>query len=107
MPLRNVSYLLKKIVAASQKWKCKSCKVLLDECYEVDHIKCLKDSGTNDQTNLQALCPHCHRKKTMNDMLLPKSKLKPESKLKHKPESKLKHKPESKSKHKPEHNNPA
>lgn len=66
---RNVSALLKKKVAASQQWKCASCHSLLDETYEVDHTIALEHGGTNDIHNLRALCPHCHRKKTVAERL--------------------------------------
>ena len=66
---RNVSALLKKKVAASQQWKCASCNGLLDETYEIDHKIALDHGGTNDPSNLWALCPHCHRKKTVNERI--------------------------------------
>jgi hypothetical protein len=66
---RNVSALLKKKVAASQQWKCASCNALLDETYEIDHKIALEHGGTNDPSNLWALCPHCHRKKTVNERI--------------------------------------
>lgn len=66
---RNVTGLTKKKVAASQQWKCGHCKATLDETYEVDHIKALFQGGTNDPDNLVALCPNCHRKKTVNERL--------------------------------------
>jgi nitrogen fixation-related uncharacterized protein len=66
---RNVSGLMKKKIAASQGWKCSHCKSLLDETYEVDHRLALFNGGTNDESNLEALCPGCHRKKTVNERL--------------------------------------
>jgi hypothetical protein len=68
---RNVTGLMKKKVAASQQWKCGSCKETLDETYEVDHKLALFKGGTNDESNLVALCPHCHRKKTVEERLTP------------------------------------
>ena len=68
MAVRNLSNLVKKTVASSQKWQCKGCNDLLNECYEIDHIKCLKDHGSNNISNLQALCPICHRRKTNIDL---------------------------------------
>ena len=62
---RNVSGLLKKKIAASQQWKCGSCAALLDETYEVDHKLALFQGGTNEPDNLIALCPNCHRHKTV------------------------------------------
>jgi len=66
---RNVSALLKKKIAASQEWKCGTCKKILDETYEVDHRVALFQGGTNEPENLVALCPHCHRLKTVNERL--------------------------------------
>jgi hypothetical protein len=66
---RNVSSLLKKKIAASQQWQCGSCNKTLDETYEVDHRIALFNGGSNDPSNLVALCPHCHRKKTVEERL--------------------------------------
>jgi hypothetical protein len=66
---RNVSALMKKKIAASQQWKCGSCSALLDETFEVDHRVALFNGGTNEPDNLVALCPHCHRKKTVEERL--------------------------------------
>jgi predicted HNH restriction endonuclease len=66
---RNVSGLMKKKIAASQEWKCGSCKSLLDETYEVDHKLALFQGGTNEPENLVALCPNCHRHKTVEERL--------------------------------------
>jgi hypothetical protein len=66
---RNVGDSLKKIVAAEQKWTCAHCQQLLPSTFEVDHIKALYLGGTNDRENLQALCPNCHRRKTVEEEL--------------------------------------
>ena len=59
-----ISPLVKKRVASRQKWRCASCKKLLDETYELDHIKPLFVGGTNLESNLQALCKRCHMLKS-------------------------------------------
>ncbi len=64
---RKVSQIKKKIVASNQKWKCKSCGILLDYSYEVDHIVPLYKGGNNEIVNLQALCRNCHGRKTIAD----------------------------------------
>ena len=64
----GVTNLKKKQVAAAQTWKCNICQNILNECFEVDHILCKKDGGTDEITNLQALCPNCHRSKTNADL---------------------------------------
>jgi hypothetical protein len=69
---RKVSGLTKKKVAASQQWKCGNCSELLDETYEVDHRLALFKGGSNELDNLVALCPHCHRKKTVDERIDPK-----------------------------------
>ena len=66
---RNVTGLMKKRVAASQSWKCGTCNSILDETYEVDHRVALFNGGSNDMSNLVALCPGCHRKKTVEERL--------------------------------------
>lgn len=66
---RHVTSLQKKIVAANQQWKCAHCGNMLDETYEADHIVPLCEGGDNSTSNLQALCPICHRKKTLRSYL--------------------------------------
>ena len=65
--IRKVTEQMKKYTASNQKWKCLKCGVLLDATYEVDHRISLEDGGSNDISNLQALCRNCHGKKTMMD----------------------------------------
>lgn len=64
---RSVSAAKKKRVAAAQEWKCDMCGETLDETYEVDHIIALCDGGTNEDSNLRALCRPCHAKKTAEE----------------------------------------
>ena len=62
---RSVSNTKKKYVASNQGWKCGHCQQQLDMAYEVDHIVELQHGGSNEVTNLVALCRNCHGKKTM------------------------------------------
>jgi len=48
----------------SQGGRCNCCGQDLKE-YEVDHKRPLKHGGLNDITNLHALCPPCHKFKTL------------------------------------------
>jgi hypothetical protein len=66
---RNVSESKKKFVASNQQWKCSSCNELLDATYEIDHITPLYKGGTNEVSNLKALCRNCHGKKTLMDRI--------------------------------------
>jgi hypothetical protein len=68
---RNVTNLMKKKVAADQRWICAHCQETLDESYEVDHKLALYRGGTNEIENLVALCRNCHGKKTMAERLTP------------------------------------
>jgi len=63
---RSVGESKKKYVAASQGWKCGRCKAVLAATYEVDHVQDLQYGGTNDVSNLVALCRNCHGEKTMS-----------------------------------------
>jgi 5-methylcytosine-specific restriction endonuclease McrA len=54
-------------IAASQEWKCCACESTLDECFEIDHIEPFSESGNDHHSNLWALCPNCHAKKTEVD----------------------------------------
>ena len=46
--------------------KCNICGDTLTN-YQIDHIRPLSNGGSNDDTNLQALCIHCHREKTIQE----------------------------------------
>lgn len=62
---RSVSESRKRFVASQQNWLCKKCGEMLPATYEIDHIVRLDRGGTNEITNLAALCPSCHRQKTL------------------------------------------
>ena len=64
---RSVGGLLKRRVAAQQRWHCLVCAAMLDEYYEVDHIVPLWAGGKNARENLQALCVMCHKRKTYDE----------------------------------------
>lgn len=61
---RSVSETKKKYVASTQDWKCGQCKKKLTHTFEVDHKIRLDQGGSNDVTNLVALCRECHGEKT-------------------------------------------
>ncbi|ADX06052.1 hypothetical protein 162313603 [Organic Lake phycodnavirus 1] len=61
---RSVSETKKKYVASHQNWKCGDCEKQLPAWFEVDHITRLEHGGTNEISNLVALCRDCHGKKT-------------------------------------------
>jgi rubredoxin len=61
---RSVSETKKKFVASQQNWKCNKCEQKLNHTFEVDHVLRLENGGTNEVTNLEALCRECHGQKT-------------------------------------------
>jgi hypothetical protein len=69
VPKRSVSDARKKVVAAGQGWTCAHCHETLEASYEVDHVVELQDGGTNDVSNLMALCRNCHGRKTLDQRL--------------------------------------
>jgi len=64
---RSVSETKKKFVAYSQEWKCGKCNLSLDHTFEIDHKTRLEHGGSNDTSNLIALCRNCHGVKTANE----------------------------------------
>jgi len=61
---RSVSETKKKYVASMQNWKCGECSTQLNAWFEVDHKTRLEYGGSNEVSNLVALCRECHGKKT-------------------------------------------
>ena len=88
---RKVSAAVKKQVAGTQRFTCASnvegysCPLNgnpFDEAgFEIDHIKPLSEGGSNEPSNLQALCLMCHRVKS-NRASTGKEKPKKEKKVK-------------------------
>ena len=62
---RSVSETKKKFVASNQSWKCGHCYQQLNATFEIDHVIELQNGGTNEVSNLVALCRNCHGNKTM------------------------------------------
>ena len=54
-------------IAWQQDWECNACGQKLHWTFEVDHVVPLFDGGSNDYTNLQALCVKCHKTKSMHE----------------------------------------
>ena len=57
----------KQLVVDKSKNKCACCKCKLDK-FHIDHIKPLSNNGTNELSNLQALCPDCNLKKSKREI---------------------------------------
>ena len=66
---RSVSETKKKYVASSQNWKCGGCSKQLTAWFEVDNKVILEYGGSNELSNLVALCRECHGEKTTKENL--------------------------------------
>jgi rubrerythrin len=69
MQKRKLGESQKKIIAASQAWKCKICEAILSAAYQIDHIIPLWNGGLDSMENLQAICPSCHATKTQKESI--------------------------------------
>jgi len=67
--MRRVSQVQKKIIAARAQWRCEHCDSLLESTFQIDHKIPLWLGGSNDASNLQALCVSCHAAKTQEEQL--------------------------------------
>lgn len=56
----------KETILRRQNHKCKLCSVFLD-VYDIDHVVPYRIHPVHKLSNLQALCPNCHAKKTRNE----------------------------------------
>ena len=60
----------KTMILESQQYKCAGCKEDISKLPQhFDHRIPLALGGSNNLTNIQALCPNCHAKKTQRDNL--------------------------------------
>tara|TARA_B100001287_G_C22623318_1_gene501225 strand:+ start:501 stop:1178 length:678 start_codon:yes stop_codon:yes gene_type:complete len=74
---KKFSIVTRNKICANQKWCCNICNNTLGSLFVVDHIIPLFLGGTNEEYNLQSLCPECDRYKTAvidYKILLPLSK---------------------------------
>ena len=61
---KHFPQVIRNSVCSRQNWTCGCCKELLGECIIIDHMLPLCFGGSNDISNLQALCPQCDKFKT-------------------------------------------
>lgn len=69
VPKRRWTAQVKRIIAASQGWRCARCREILSAFYQIDHISPLFRGGPDTVENAQALCASCHAQKTAEDHL--------------------------------------
>ena len=58
-----MSEVVKKQIAASQKWTCWNCADMLRSSFEIDHTIPLWKDGFDEIENMRALCSNCHSQK--------------------------------------------
>jgi uncharacterized C2H2 Zn-finger protein len=57
-------------IAASQKWCCRLCDIILPGVFHIDHTIPLRYGGGDILENVSALCIQCHAEKTQTDLEL-------------------------------------
>ena len=57
---RRLTQLMKKKIAARDRWTCRRCKKTVDHTYEIDHIHPRSRGGSDAPANLRLLCRACH-----------------------------------------------
>lgn len=62
-----ISKVVRQRVVETQENACGECKQTLTLYYEMDHIIALQFGGTDEETNLMALCRECHAKKSITE----------------------------------------
>ena len=60
--------MVKRIIGARQKWRCSECDCLLPASFQIDHRRPLHKGGSNELSNLSALCGTCHAEKSYLEM---------------------------------------
>ncbi len=63
-PKRAFTEVVKKRIAASQRWLCSACRATLESTYQVDHTVPLWAGGEDHPSNATAMCAACHARKT-------------------------------------------
>lgn len=67
MVRRRLRESVKKRVAASQRWCCSECGHVLESTYQIDHVVPHSVGGSDDPSNLTALCVRCHALKSQEE----------------------------------------
>jgi len=62
---KKISKGVRQKIAENQQNKCGECKQILTPFFHLDHIVGLQFGGTDEESNLMALCYECHTKKSM------------------------------------------
>ena len=70
-----ISPYMRNQVAQSQHWRCNICGKELDASFDLDHILPLSQGGSNDRSNLQAICHSpCHIEKSAREASRPRGR---------------------------------
>ena len=64
----QIPFHVKQTVLNRQNHKCKICSIFLD-VYDIDHIVPYRICQEHNVSNLQALCPNCHARKTRSEAI--------------------------------------
>jgi len=62
---KKINKVTRQKIADKQENACGECKITLSPYFELDHIIGLQFGGTDEESNLMALCRECHGKKSI------------------------------------------
>ena len=64
---KKINKVTRQMIAEKQENRCGDCKLALSPYFELDHIIGLQFGGTDEESNLMALCRECHAKKSITE----------------------------------------
>ena len=64
---KKISKDIRQQIAEKQENACGECRITLSPYFELDHIIGLQFGGTDDESNLMALCRECHGEKSVTE----------------------------------------
>ena len=63
---KKISKVVRQQIAEKQQNTCGECKQLLSIHFQLDHVIALQFGGTDEESNLMALCCECHNIKSIS-----------------------------------------
>lgn len=64
---KHISKSMRQTIIEKQQNSCGECKRVLTSFFQIDHIIALQFGGTDDESNLMALCCECHAMKSITE----------------------------------------
>lgn len=65
--MTRINQRIKDTVRARQRYRCALCDIMLPAAHDIDHKIPRYRGGTDELSNLQALCKNCHGEKSADE----------------------------------------